>query len=252
MIDIFSIPLYYIGFKKNSELEKNLTDIGFKEIHHFPAINGRKLNPKQLLKDNIIGPRAYNDLVYGRDQHTGISSLGTIGCTMSHLKLWKLCAENLPYIIIAEDDLVPHELSKNDIENIQKALEKPKGGFISAKFKKGDELLLGLHFYFLTNEAAKQLYKKSTPIDMQTDSFVGNLNNIGDINIDGYNIGHQRIRKSSTGDKCIKCFLPKGPLFYIIVVIGIMLLILLVILLYIKFIHVKTELDSCRSSQLDN
>ena len=42
-IDIYSIPLYYISFKKNTELEKNLVKTGFNNINHFAAVDGRKL-----------------------------------------------------------------------------------------------------------------------------------------------------------------------------------------------------------------
>jgi len=252
-MDIFSIPLYYIGFNKSPTLEENLKKIGFKDIHHFQAIDGRKMKPEKLLKNEIISIRAYNDLVYGRDQHTGISSLGTIGCTLSHLELWKLCKSSLPYIVIVEDDLIPSNLSKSDINNIKNALKEQNGAFISSNVRTGDELLFGLHFYFLTKGAATNLVKKALPIDMQTDHYVGNINNTGDINAKGYNIGSPKLRKSSTrGNICIKCILPRGVLFYLLVCAGIILLICMSIFLYKKFKHTKSELDSCRSSQLSN
>ena len=105
MTDIFKIPLYYIGFKQNKSLENELIKRGFSNINHFQAIDGRKFTPKKLLKDNIISTRAYHDLKHGRSDNISISSLGAIGCTLSHRELWKLCSEELPYIIIAEDDL---------------------------------------------------------------------------------------------------------------------------------------------------
>ena len=148
MIDIYNIPLYYIGFHKNPKLENTFKQVGFKNINHFQAIDGRKMNPKNLLTQGTISIRAYSDLIYGREEHTGISSLGTIGCTLSHLELWKKCALGLPYILIAEDDVIPKKISPEDTTNIQNALEQPLGCFISTSFKKGEKTLMGLHFSF--------------------------------------------------------------------------------------------------------
>ena len=101
-----SIPVYYIGFNKNTKLENNLSGIGFKDVNHFKAIDGRKFVVDDLIENNTITIRSYNDLIFGRHEHAGIPSLGAIGCTLSHLSLWKLCVDfNMPYIIICEDDV---------------------------------------------------------------------------------------------------------------------------------------------------
>lgn len=244
MIDIYKIPLYYIGFKKNHNIEKSFKLVGFKNVNHFPAINGNKMNPKQLLINKTISIRAYNDLVYGREEHTGISSLGTIGCTLSHLELWKKCSTDFPYIIIAEDDVIPKIISSLDTKNIQKALDNVNGCFISTKVKKGEKTLLGLHFYFLSKGAAQKLSDNALPIDMQTDSYMGCLNNIGEINAEGYKLFSQSIRNSSTSDKlyCIKCFLPSGRIFYIISTLFIIFITISCIVFFKKWKTIRNEL----------
>ena len=250
MIDLYNIPVYYIGFKRNKDLEDKFKSIGFKNVNHFTAIDGRKYKPIDLLNKKIIDIRAYNDLVYGREQPTGISSIGTIGCTLSHLKLWELCDKKYKYIIIAEDDVEIKKLTPTDIKNIQEALNKPNGAFISTNINKGSEILVGLHLYFLTNGAAKVLNEKALPINLQTDSYVGHLSNIKDINLEGYLISGQKLHISSTGSICIKCLLPKGILFYVICAVFIIVIVGLVVLYYKKFKITKTQLDSCRSSCL--
>jgi hypothetical protein len=45
MVDIFDIPLYYISFEQNGELEQYYRDKGFKKINFFKAIDGRKFDP---------------------------------------------------------------------------------------------------------------------------------------------------------------------------------------------------------------
>jgi GR25 family glycosyltransferase involved in LPS biosynthesis len=225
MTDIFNIPLYYISFTKNSKLEKNLAMIGFNNINHFKAIDGRNFDIDGLIEDNVISIRTYNDLNFGREQHSGIPKLGGVGCTLSHRSLWKLCIDNdMPYIIIAEDDVhFKQKISQKDIKYIQKTLEKEKSGFFSCrggqKIKKGEPYFFGTHFYIISQECAKQLYKYALPIDLQTDSYIMNLNNRGKINIEGYNIVKQKSHTSSIQDFCIKCFLPNKIFFYLIILV---------------------------------
>jgi hypothetical protein len=253
MLDIFKIPLYYIGFDRNKKLEVNLKKVGFTNVNYFKAIDGRKMNREKLLSENLISIRAYRDLKHGRDDFSGISSMGTIGCTLSHLKLWKKCAKSLDHIIIAEDDLFLPQLSKKDIQNIQTSISKPKGAFVSTYVKKGQKFMRGLHFYILSKEAAYELQKNALPIEIQTDVYVATMNNTNQISVEGYKIGTQTrnsILDGSTGDglSCIKCILPKGWSFYIGVVLGIIVIIILLIVYFKKWRSTKFQLDSCRSS----
>jgi hypothetical protein len=232
---IYDIPLYYISFSRKPALEEMLRKVGFIDINHFVAIDGRKMKPIELLLDNVISIRAYNDLIYKRHQHTGISSLGTIGCSLSHLELWKKCASDLDYITIVEDDLILDNLTDIDTKNIQDALTEHNGAFIATKFKTGDELLFGLHFYFLTKGAAQALVLRALPIDLQTDSYVGNLNNINLIKAKGYRIGRQSHHVSSTGDVCVKCNISPNLLLSPTIYILIVFIILLIVVLYFLF-----------------
>lgn len=235
---IFKIPIHYIGFRKEPRLEYNLRFNGFKNIHHFVAVDGRKYKPLDLLNSKIINVRAYNDLIYGRDQHIGISSLGTIGCTLSHLAVWKICVrDNLPFIAVAENDLKLNILKPQDIKNIENALRQKNGGFISSDIKKGSEILFNAHFYILSNGAAKELINQALPISMQTDSYIGHMNNIGKINLEGYVIGKQiQNTKSSTRDSeaCIKCWLPRSKSFYIFLYLIITIIIVTIVAYIIK------------------
>lgn len=218
-IDIYSIPLYYISFKKNTKLEQNLIKTGFNNINHFNAIDGRKLKPEQLIEENKISIRAYNDLVFGRHQHSGLPCMGSVGCTLSHYSLWKKCIDdNIPYIIIAEDDLyIDKKLSKKDEIIINNALKAKNGLFVSSTINKNQEnMFMGLHFYFLSNECCKQLIKYAFPIDIQTDFYVSNLAYRKKINIEGYIIGKQKIHFSTVQDLCLKCYLPKKSSIYFI------------------------------------
>lgn len=90
----------------------------YTNINRFPAIDGHKFTPKELFINNIITIRVYKDLIYGRSEHASIPSLGAIGCFMSHRTLWEKCInDNLPHIIILEDDVkLPDTLSNKVTE----------------------------------------------------------------------------------------------------------------------------------------
>ena len=253
VIDIFNIPLYYISFKKNSELENNLKNTGFKDINHFEAIDGRKFKVNELLNDNIITIRTYNDIIYGRQQHTGMPTLGGIGCTLSHLSLWEYCVNNnLPYIIITEDDIILNKkISSYDIKKISNSLKQKNGGFISSSnFKKNSEYFFGTHFYIITNGCARELIKYALPIDIQTDAYINNINNRDKINLLSYNLIGQKIDfKTSIQDTCFKCFLPKSIWFYIFFILILILIIILYFITRNRLKKTRNELDSCMSSR---
>jgi GR25 family glycosyltransferase involved in LPS biosynthesis len=250
-MDIFNIPLYYISFNPNTDLETNFKKQGFKDINHFSAVNGKLYTPIDLLENDIITIRVYNDLIYGRHQSTGMPTLGGVGCTLSHLSLWNYCVDNdLQYIIITEEDArFNKSLSDYDINNIKKSLNKKNGGFVSShNFKKNSEYFFGTHFYIITNGCARELVKYALPIDLQTDAYINNLNNRGKIDLEGYQIANQKIHKSNIQNMCIKCILPKGKMFYIFIIIVVVIFIISYIIMKNKLTKSKIELDSCLQS----
>lgn len=212
LLDLYSIPIYYISFQRIKQLEQDLSSVGFKNVNMFAAINGTSLDATTLRKDNQISARAYNDLMTGRQQHSGIPSLGAIGCSLSHYALWKKCVDdNLDYITIMEDDIaVEGRLKADDIDNIRAVLSKDKGLFISPLQQPVKEPLyefLGAHFYIASNTACKELIKHMFPIDIQVDFYLGHMKTLGYINLEGYPIYKQRIRITRVQDLCLKCYI---------------------------------------------
>jgi GR25 family glycosyltransferase involved in LPS biosynthesis len=230
MNDIFSYHLYYISFNKQPELEKKCIDLGFKNVNHFTAIDGKKFDSETLLKNNLITIRAYQDLVYGREQHTGIPSLGAIGCTFSHYNLWKLCVEkNLPYIIVVEEDVdFPDKIKQEDFHKINSILDKENSIYVSCNVSKNpnSHKFMGTHFYIISNGACKELIDNTFPIDIQTDYYMSHMDKTKKVNVEGFKLAGQKLKTtSSIQDVCLKCFLPKSNIFYIFIVVFILILI---------------------------
>ena len=212
-IDIFSIPLYYISFNKNKELEKKLNDVGFTNINHFKAVNGKQFDPLKLKRDNMITIRTLNDLNSNRNEFSGIPSLGAVGCTLSHYELWSKCMNDLDYIIIVEDDVkVDRNITEKELNIIRESITKKNGGFISPMFN--SKFVWGTHFYICSKGMCKKLVENAFPIDVQTDAYISNLSDLKEIDVKLQTIYGQKKHYSSIQDLCIKCLMPNSPLFY--------------------------------------
>lgn len=238
---IYNRPLYYISFKISPQLEKDFESVGFKNINFFKALNGKSLSIQDMVKNNLISMRAYNDLVDGREQDAGLSGKGSVGCYLSHLALWKKCVENnWDYIIIAEDDVhINRKFTDKDIKKIEDTvLNKPNGAYFTANIrttKGGNKFMYGLHLYFISKGACEKLIKKAFPIEAQIDSYITYMNNIREINIDGNTeLAKQKWHQSSVQNICVKCILTETN----IVILGILGLagIILLIFGWIKYV----------------
>lgn len=232
MHSLYDIPLYYISFHKKPALEQMLRSVGFKNINQFQAIDGRKMDPVSLLKEKTISIKAYNDLITKRSDHSALPSTGAVGCALSHMELWKKCADQFEYIVIVEDDLILRAIKKEDEENILAALAEPNGAFISPifnKIKKGD-FFWGLHLCFISKGAAKALLKTALPIEIQVDAYISHMNNLNYINLQGYPIAKQSAHVSSIQDLCIKCMLPQNLTTYAMMLLGLIAIVLILVI----------------------
>jgi hypothetical protein len=247
MLDIFNIPVYYISFNYEAKLEKNLREVGFQNISHFQAIDGRTFSLESLLDKKIISIRSYNDILTVREQHSGMPSLGAIGCTMSHYELWKLCVEkNLPYMAIAESDLHLNKIKPTIQDKIKEILERPNSLFISAHVtRKKNTHFIGTHFYIVSNSACKELIKNAYPIDVQTDAYIAHMDTIKKINIEGFSIGSQKRHSSLIQNWCIKCILPTNTWMYILIAFLTIIVVILLIIVSKLLRRCKTKLNVC-------
>ena len=241
--NIFNFPLYYISFKKNEILEKELSKYGFTDINHFKAIDVRKFKPYELKENGFLTSRSYNDLINGRSQRSGISSLGAIGCTLSHASLWKKCIdENIPFITIVEEDVILKEKIEGKLcKIITESINKKNGIFVGTNLdkKKKYSSLNGAHFYIASNQACKELTKNAFPIDVQTDWYMADLDLFKKVHITDYRMSSQKYHKTKIQDICILCDLPKSPFWYILLLVFLMVLLIGVIVYYRKYKQCK-------------
>jgi GR25 family glycosyltransferase involved in LPS biosynthesis len=224
MVDIYSIPLYYISFGRKDTIENYYREYGFTNVHHFEAVNGKKLNPENLVRNRQISISTYDRLKLGK-RHWSEQTFGGIGCSLSHYNIWKICVENdWPYIIVAEDDNVfTKEITPRDVENISNVITRQNGLFASCEllnFEIYSKLINSTAFYIISNEACRTLIKSFYPIDLQVDWYISHMATHGHIDMDAYPMSTQdKSHPSSIQTFCFNCILPRNNMFYMIVIV---------------------------------
>lgn len=246
-LDIYDIPLYYISFNKKNTIEEDYRNYGFKNINHFKAVDGRKMNPTELLKNRVISVRSYDDLMSGRNEHSGMSSLGAVGCSLSHYEIWKKCIQDKnDYVIVTEEDNeMIKKLDENDFREITGILKKPNSIFVSVNITNQEHRkhFFGTHFYIISREACEILVKNFFPIDVQVDWYIANAATTGEINMGGYVISRQKMHISSIQEAflCWKCSLPKDKKYYLLYLFLVMLLVFFAVYFLKKYMSCRRQ-----------
>lgn len=175
--------------------DKELKKLGgiFEKYQRIPGINGKYLSDDFL--KSITTPYSYYYLKNDRDMHYQIDKVGAIGCSLSHIKIWKdMIDNNYQNAIIFEDDFEIKDV-KLFYESINNIPSDAKIGYLNyyplnnpifkeanKNWKTTDSIyILRTKCYFINLELVKELIKKSLPIDTHVDFYINyfcNVNNI--------------------------------------------------------------------------
>lgn len=159
----------------------------------FPAINGKEIDI-DIIDNNIITEHARNSIISQKQKIYGVSlTYGSLGCALSHKKIWEECAESDGDFLIFEDDIIPHvnfdTVFSDILEHIQNINydlfylgynEIP--GFKKTKLNnvvsKPSGLITGTYGYIVSPHGAIKLLS-IFPINKQIDSSISdNLNKL--------------------------------------------------------------------------
>ena len=236
-MNIQSIPIYYISFNKNSYLEKSFALNGLTNINHFQAVNGKKKDLKHLYDSGILSAHSLHTIQNTRCSGIDLNSKGGVGCYLSHLGLWKYAIQNnLPFIMIAEDDFRMRKVKPEKIQSIQNEMDKlysqtPKSLFLmdyhklnlkysqihSNEFNRIDRFY-GFGCYIVSLEACKELVKRALPMSTQVDCFASIMQQNEYIQVYGlkqrWSYFIMDTLNSSIQDVCVKCILPHHYGYY--------------------------------------
>ena len=94
---ILSLPRYENRFHHTKQ---RLEEVGFQNLKFYKGIDGFHEDTVSAAK-NLGLSLNYDEKISSKPGH--------IGCTLSHISLWKkIVDEELPYLLIFEDDALPH------------------------------------------------------------------------------------------------------------------------------------------------
>jgi hypothetical protein len=248
MVDIYSIPLYYISFGRKKDIEAYYQNRGFRNVHHFEAVNGKKLDPEELVRSRKITISTYDRLKNGK-RHFSEQTFGGVGCSLSHYNIWKMCVQNnWPYVIVAEDDnIFTQEITEKDLENISNIITRKNGIFVSYElmdFQIYSKFIQSTAFYIASNQACRKLMESFFPIDLQVDWYISHMATHGHIDMDAYAISTQdKSHASSIQTLCINCILPRNNMFYLVIV-------LLILAVVVGAFHYRGKYLECQQRNL--
>ena len=199
----------------------------------FDAINGKELTNEYL--HDILDPQVFETIEYGRYLDKEISSVGAIGCSLSHIQLWQnLVNSNSNEYLIFEDDVIPSNICTvrllNDFINnlpfdwdmcflgfMHRTTGEKDIGFNIDKNKsihKMNSITFGMHAYLINKKGAEKLLKKVFPLSCQIDSFISYMSMYYRFN--AYRPSspfflQNNLEGSSIQDNCPSCLITRHP-----------------------------------------
>ena len=116
-IDIFNVPPYVINLKERKARGRRFTEQPatglLKRLRPSVGVNGKRLN---YIKDRRISVRTRLNIFRNyRRSHYEIATLGAVGCSLSHIEVWKnFLASGSTVALIMEDDAIITESILNE------------------------------------------------------------------------------------------------------------------------------------------
>ncbi len=230
--------------QKWNSMYTELTNHGFKQIERVEAVDGKLLTKQDLNQVSLLSKHILN--TNSRCLHEQLSSVGSIGCYLSHVNCWKeIVKRNLPNAFIFEDDAVfiqdTFKTFNNCMINLPKDIDVFSFGYsinrdslvwTNGLYAKHD-LFFGTQGYYITNEGAQKLLKYAFPIELQVDSYIALLGQSEKINL-LFSKKPLMLEYNITGSSiyvpCIKCNLNSiDTTKYVYIII------ILVIIIVLKF-----------------
>lgn len=180
------IPAYVISLdtEKYKKVEKEFSALGV-QTNLFPAVYGKNLSKEEL--ESLVHPYALYTIQNGRRLNFEISTLGAVGCSLSHIKLWQhLLNSGEEAIHVLEDDANV----SSDKEQINKFLEAVPSDWELVFLGFGKSLTAGkdlkvsedvyrvtsyvalTHSYIINRRGAEKLLAKALPIVHAIDAHI--------------------------------------------------------------------------------
>jgi len=105
--------IYYVNLdedkQKNKFFIQQINKTNYKnKCERFSAVSGKNIDINTI-DDSIITQNARDSIVSLKQRVFGISlTYGSLGCALSHKKIWEECMMSSKPYLIFEDDIIPH------------------------------------------------------------------------------------------------------------------------------------------------
>jgi GR25 family glycosyltransferase involved in LPS biosynthesis len=187
MGDIQNMPVYVINMNERKDRLKRFMSQEavrqFKHIKRIPGVNGKKLNFRKEKRISMSTKlRIYRNY---RRSHYEIATLGAVGATLSHARVWEtFLKSDAPACIVLEDDSVWTPENIEQINEEYKRIPDNWGMWILGYFhrtlimermKDGWDKVYnfsGAHAYMITRDVAKKLLEDVYPIDTHIEFYM--------------------------------------------------------------------------------
>jgi GR25 family glycosyltransferase involved in LPS biosynthesis len=199
-IDVVTLPSYCINLDKRTDRWAKFSQqpgvAEMKLLKRYSAVDGSKINIFD--NDQISTKTVYNILNKTRRSHMEIDAVGAIGCTMSHVGVWReFLQTSSPYCVVFEDDVIVPNNFKEIIMRASHTLHDLKdefhvwlihyGIFFNNKYVPVQDQWVtptkfyGTGCYILSRKGAEKLLQHVYPIEMHIDAYIQTKANIGEI-----------------------------------------------------------------------
>ena len=176
MLDVHVICLesaYHIRGKKTmlfleEQLDKTLYD---------KLVKVKAVTPKDFVLEDSTDTKQFSIITkkLPRVVHADMDKPEQVGCALSHIGVWKTCAETNRPVVVVEDDVRPSNIS----ERIRQALTFKDGHLVllacnsySHNNQHKVSKFTGTGAYYLTPQGATILLKGATPVSMHVDHYM--------------------------------------------------------------------------------
>lgn len=159
------------------------------------AVDGKLLDKDKLKRDGVIGNIGYQSIRNTENgilkkYHYELGTLGAVGCSLSHIKIWNIAAKDSDrYVVVFEDDAWVIGITIKDLDARIKTLPSDWQIYMIGQphtIKEGIKVdknlyrltrFCGTHAYVLNKGAASWLLDKGHlfPINQQIDSHLAEL-----------------------------------------------------------------------------
>jgi GR25 family glycosyltransferase involved in LPS biosynthesis len=190
--------IYVVNLQEDTKkfifFQEQINKTIFKDKYQkFLAVSGKEINIDDI-DSSIITDNGRKSIISKTQKVFGVSlTYGSLGCALSHKKIWEECSLSTKPFLVFEDDIIPHKNFNQIFLSLQEKIKSIDydicyigyneiPGFrkqeMDSVLSKPSGLITGTYGYFVTPSGAKNLLS-IFPLNKQIDSSISaNLHKI--------------------------------------------------------------------------